>query len=286
MTNEKAREYFSAYSEGTLDAGLAQSFEAKMKADVNLRDEYAQFETTLKELESLRFEQIEVPFELNDRISAAIDKSIYDKKRSAQPGWSLWLRNLAFGGLACAAVFGAYLSINMASGPGPSLGGPGPVSPDINRPKTIEQIEYSPTPGGVKMNYQPTDKHTVVIRGGSEGEQTYEVDSNGWINEIKNDQPSAAMFIVEVKGEIPPTIVIVPGSTRKDSSDNQGSLTELAMVIADKYGVSVVVKSQQAESEMSWTLTEDDARKATQGALQNMPFVVDIRKGILYIGDN
>ena len=47
MTNEKAREYFSAYSEGTLDAGLAHSFVAKLKVVEGWRGEYDQYVSML-----------------------------------------------------------------------------------------------------------------------------------------------------------------------------------------------------------------------------------------------
>lgn len=287
MTNEKAREFFSAYSEGTLDAGLAQSFEAKLKVDAGLKAEYEQFESTLKELESLRNEEIEVPFDLNDRISAAVDKSIYDKKRTAQPAWTLWLRNLAFGGLAAAALVGGYLSIINRPGSGPIEAGPGIGQKNPPAPKNIEQIEYKLSPNGVRMEYKPTDKHTVTIKGGSEGEKTFNVDSNLWLNRLTNDQLDSAVFTVEVKGEIPPTLVVVPGTQRTESVAGQGSILEMAKAAADKYGVPVIVKSNQSMSEISWDFTtEKDSHKAVQGALQNLPFMADVREGILFINDN
>jgi hypothetical protein len=283
MTNEKAKEYFSAYSEGTLDAGLRQSFEAKLKADSNLRAEYTQFEETLKELEFLRDESIEIPFDLNERISAAIDKSIYDRKRSAQPVWNVWLRNLGFAALAAAAVVGAYLSINSGNTTGPAIGGPGPVSPT---PQPIEQIQFRSSTNGVKMQYQPSDKHTVIIRGGVEGEKSVDVDARGWLNELKNDQPGSALFIVEVRGEQPPIIVIVPGKERTSVVVGHGSVAEMALAVADKYGVPVILRSSKAESEMNWNFTADEPSKAAQEAFANLPFMVDTRDGIVYIGDN
>lgn len=284
MTNEKAREYFSAYSEGTLDAGLAQSFEAKLNADSNLRAEYEQFELTLKELEALRYEEIEVPFDLNERISAAVDKSIYDKKQSAQPGWSVWLRNLAFGALAAAAVYGAYVSINMGKTSGPVIS---PVVPGANRQAgPTEEIEFRKSSNGIQMRYQPSAKHTVIIRGASEGEETVEVDRNGWLNELKNEQPDSAMFVVEIKGEAPPMVVIVPGTQRKVSDSGMGSVTEMAQALADQFGVPIILRSEKAESELSWNFGSNDAHKATEEALRGQQFMTDMREGILFIGDN
>lgn len=284
MTNEKAREYFSAYSEGTLDAGLAQSFEVKLKADQTLRAEYEQFEATLKKLESLRFEQIEVPFDLNDRISAAVDKSIYDKKRTAQPGWALWLRNFAFAGLAAGAVFGAYLSINRGGDDGSAKAN----ILDIRGPKSIEQVEFSRTPKGVGLEYKPTEKHTISIRGGDAGEQKFETGKELWLHELKNSQPDSALFEIDVQGEVPATVVIVPGTIRNEIEVSQGTVAALAQEIADKFGVPVVLKTSKAQVEISWTtLDGSDALKTSEIALQNLNGVVaDMREGILYIGDN
>lgn len=284
MTNEKAREYFSAYAEGTLDAGLAQSFEAKLNVDAHLRAEYDQFEATLKELESLRFEPIEVPFDLNEKISAAVDKSIYDRKRSAQPSWTIWLRNLSFGGVAAAAIFGAYLSINSMGGsqtvPMGNISSQGPVR------TTIEQIEYQQIKNGVQMTYQPSAKHTVKISGGSEGEKTIEVDQKGWLNKLTNEQTGSAAFTVEVLGEVPATTVVIPGSERTAQVSGQGSMAELAKAIADKFNVVVILKASQPTSQLSWNLEGVDARKAAQDALTTSPYTVDVRGGVIYITDN
>lgn len=285
MTNEKAREYFSAYSEGTLDAGLAQSFEAKLKADSKLRAEYEQFEDTLKELEALRYEEIEVPFDLNERISAAVDKSIYDRKQTAQPSWIGWLRNLAFAGLAAAAVYGAYVSINMGKSNGPVIS---PVVPGTNQKsnRSIGQVEFRKLNSGIHMQYQPSSKQTVTIRGGSEGEKTVEVDESGWLNELKNEQPDSALFVVEIKGETPPMVVIVPGTVRKDSATGMGSLVEMAQALADRFGVPVVLRTERSKSELSWTFKSDDAHVAVEEALLGHNFMTDMREGILFIGDN
>lgn len=285
MTNEKAREFFSAYSEGTLDAGLAHAFEAKLRADDKIRLEYEQFEATLKELESLRFEQIEIPFDLNDRISAAVDKSIYDRKRTAQPSWLLWIRNLAVAGMAAGAVFGAYLSINKTQDQGsPVIGSPVAVPAQ----RSIEQIQYSKTPNGLRMEYRPTKAQSVTIRGGEAGEEVLSIGSEGRVHELKNSQPDAAVFEVVMPDETVTTIVIVPGSVRKEVEASQGSVVNLAKAIADKFGIPIVLKTEKAQLEISWpALTEADALKASQTGLQNLTGVVpDTRDGVLFIGDN
>lgn len=288
MTNEKAREYFSAYSEGTLDAGLSHSFEAKLKVDATLRGEYDQFVSMLKELEALRFEEIEVPFDLNDRISAAIDKDIYDRKRAAKPSWTVWLKTLGFAGLAAAALYGAYLSIN--SVPSKGMAGAGALPP-VNQSKPtvrtdiVEQIEYSKSGTGVKMYFRPSEAHHVEIKGGSEGVNAYTVDNQGWFNDLTNSQPTAAVFTIDVKGETEPTIVIVPGTERKPITAGNGSLVELAIAVADQFGVPVVVRSAQKDSELAWKVGED-AQKTLQATLNNPSFSVSVAGDVIHIESN
>ena len=280
MTNEKAKEYFSAYSEGTLDAGLARALEAKLNADSGLREEYTQFEATLKELESLRFEEIEVPFDLSERISAAIDRSIYDKKQTAQPGFANWFRNLAFAGLAAAAIFGAYLTINM-TGKGPV--GTGSGIPTIKS----EQIEFRQSDAGVSFSYMPGSKHIVTIDGGSEGQQKMEVGPRGWTGDLKNDQPDASAFTVTIDSEATPSIVVVPGTKRSNVTLGRGSVLDLAKAVANRYGVVVVLVSSNIKTEVSWELSGTDAFDSLNSVIKTSTGLnTDVKDKIITIRDN
>lgn len=289
MTNEKAREYFSAYSEGTLDAGLAHSFESKLKVDGALRDEYAQFVSMLQELEALRYEEIEVPFGLNERISAAVDKDIYDRKRAAVPAWTMWLRRVGVAGLAAAAIYGAYVSINSVTTKGVSEAGPlpsatTPVEPEV-RKDIVEQIEYKKLGNGVHMYFRPSEPHSVEIKGGDAGVNNITADKDGWFNDLTNDQPASAVFVVQVQGDQLPTIVVVPGTERKPIETANGSLAELAIAVADQFGVPVVLRSIHKDSELAWKVG-DDALKTLQGTLDNPAFSVSVAGDVVHVESN
>src|SRR2546429_9984360 len=103
MNQEKAKEFFSNYYEGTLEPGLAQALEHAMSRDGGIRDDYHHFEQSYEELSSLKFETIEIPFDLNDKILANIDRHIYDNRRSQQPAWTTWLRNLSIASISAVA---------------------------------------------------------------------------------------------------------------------------------------------------------------------------------------
>ncbi|HTQ08499.1 MAG TPA: hypothetical protein VMI31_00360, partial [Fimbriimonadaceae bacterium] len=92
MTNEKAREFFSAYHEGTLEPGFRVSFEQKLKSDYAVRHEFESFVRAMEKLDALRDEEIEIPADLHDRITARLDRHLYERRKSATPSWSVWIR--------------------------------------------------------------------------------------------------------------------------------------------------------------------------------------------------
>ena len=53
MNHDKAREFFSAYYEGTLESGLRQQLEARFRADAHLKADYAAFVETIEALGEL-----------------------------------------------------------------------------------------------------------------------------------------------------------------------------------------------------------------------------------------
>ncbi|HWA84386.1 MAG TPA: hypothetical protein VG820_13170, partial [Fimbriimonadaceae bacterium] len=154
MTNEKARDFFSAYHEGTLESGLRVSFEQKLKADADLRREFDSFTRAMDDLDVMKFEEIAIPDDLHERISARLDRHIYEKKRSATPHWTTWLRGLGFAGIGAAAILGAVFSLN--SGGGANSVVPAGIS-------TSDQIAFGMTADGVNITFAPNSVKTIVI---------------------------------------------------------------------------------------------------------------------------
>ena len=100
MNQEKAKELFSPYYEGTLEPGLAQALGQSLSKDAHLRAEFEQFERTYDELRALKFEVIDIPEDLAEKISTRIDRQIYEQKRTVQPTWVGWLRNVSIAAVA------------------------------------------------------------------------------------------------------------------------------------------------------------------------------------------
>ena len=103
MNQEKARELFSDYYEGSLDGGLRQSLEMNLRNDASLREDYTAFVETMEGLDALRSEEIEIPIYLSDRIATRLE-SVQSRQKFGLPVWTNWLRGLAVGAVAIAAI--------------------------------------------------------------------------------------------------------------------------------------------------------------------------------------
>src|SRR5688500_10784952 len=99
MNASKAREFFSSYFEGTLDAGLRQAFERRLHTDAEIQAEYRAFERTMGQLSTLKDLEVEVPFDLHERISARVDLHIFEAKRAKGSPWIAMWKPLLIGGL-------------------------------------------------------------------------------------------------------------------------------------------------------------------------------------------
>src|SRR5687767_3235474 len=116
MNADKAREFFSSYFEGTLDAGLRQAFELRLETDAETQAEYRAFERSMGQLDTLKDIEIEIPYDLNEKISARVDRHIFEAKRTKGSPWLAFLRPMAIGGLAAAAIIGTVITMNNRSG--------------------------------------------------------------------------------------------------------------------------------------------------------------------------
>src|SRR5947209_1700267 len=103
MNLAKARDYFSAYYEGSLERGLKQAFETRLAEDAQLQAEFAAFEKTMKGLEAFGAVEIEPPADLHERITARLDHAIWEQKRTASRFTGLGWWKMGFMGAAVAA---------------------------------------------------------------------------------------------------------------------------------------------------------------------------------------
>ena len=89
MNQEKAKEFFSAYYEGTLEAGLQQSLEQQLRADGNLRREFRDFERAMEDV--LAAKQV-------------MQQSLFEDRHPMLPGADPRWRTLALASMGIAVL--------------------------------------------------------------------------------------------------------------------------------------------------------------------------------------
>lgn len=270
MNQEKAREFFSAYYEDTLEPGLRQTLEQRLRADESLRSEYAAFEETMNDLGALKLEEIEIPSFLSDRIATRLE-AVQEKARPAS--WTLWVRNLGFAGLAAAAIFGAVISLRPASGPG--IASPLPSA-------GTDQLELKANGREVAVSYRSSGTKEITVRHAVTGKVLEQVKLNGQRleNNLQNSNPTPTTFRIDVNGEKPPTFVAVPGTKSNGLRTGQGSLRNLAEALADTYRAPVTFSVANPERVVTWNFDKvTDPREAAAHALESHGYGVDLRAG-------
>lgn len=260
MNLEKAKEFFSAYYEGSLEAGLRESFERRLKTDAVLRGEYEAFERTMLELEGLKFLTVPVPEDLNERIAQRLDKHIHDQKRVSSAGWTGWIRNLAFAGLAAAAVFGAILTI--------SRGGGDASQASVVTASGSPQLQAKASDRDVLLTYNVKGSETVTVRN-SDGIELTKVSlkDQTWENTLTNPLASSALFHVEIAGTGEHVQLVLPGTARETAKTGDGTLIDFAKALSGFYRLPVMVRAKDTARSVRWDFREADVTKAASTAL-------------------
>ncbi|MGV3618969.1 MAG: anti-sigma factor family protein [Fimbriimonas sp.] len=277
MNQDKAREFFSAYHEGTLESGLRQQLEARLRADAQLNADYAAFVETIEALDGLRFEEIEIPLSLNDRIATRLEQE-EAKRRQPVLAWTNWFRGLAFSGLAAAALVAAFVAIKSEGGPATAGLIPAPsAAPAIPADRLVFSAEgRSPVvafrAGGVRT------VSITVASSGVEFKQFALVENGSMRTPLNNSHPTPAILRVTATGDAAGATVIVPGTAKQSAKAGSGSVQEMATALSGFYGVPVVIRGN-AIQDVVWNFEASTALAAAEEALGGTRTSVDQRDG-------
>ena len=284
MTNEKAREFFSSYHEGSLDSGLRQTFEQKLRSDRVLSADYAAFSETMSEMDSLKFEVIEVPSNLSDNISTRIEE-VQSKERKSGFSWVDLLRGSAVTAVLAAGAFIVWQGTTRDSGPNHAVA-MGGVIPSSS--VDSDQLKFTYADGTVTLSYHPTTATTIVVSSGSTGQeiQRIQLDGRDLKSPLKNDLAGTAMFDVRVEGETSSSIIAVPGTSAGAKKSSTGTVKEFAAALAGFYRTPVLVEASNVTVPTTWNFDRADAREEANETLSNLGFSVDSRpSGMIVIMD-
>jgi anti-sigma-K factor RskA len=265
MNQEKAREYFSAYYEGNLERGLRQTMEQRLRSDAQLNAEYRAFQRTMDELDNLRFEEIEVPSYLSDRIATRIEEARAANKRKNP--FLLWLPRYAVAGLAAVALLGASVAIFTSYQAKPSASSTIPTM-NVSTPPPSETISVTGTAQHVVLHYQSAIARSVqVLDATGHTLKTYPLQASQPLNtNLDNPNDNAALFEVKVSDGGPDQFVAVPGKSKGASSSDSGSIGDFASALADTYQSPVIIKAPLS-STVSWSIDGQNEVQEAQKAL-------------------
>src|SRR5206468_1416476 len=111
-------------------SGLRQAFERELGTDAQLLAEYKAFERMMSDLGTIKDVPVEMPFDLHERISARLDRHLYENKARPRALFGGWWRSVALGGVATLSIIGVIASLN-SSGGQTSLSSPVPISAPV-----------------------------------------------------------------------------------------------------------------------------------------------------------
>lgn len=278
MNVAKAREYFSAYHEGTLDRGLREAFERALKTDAQVAAEYKAFASLMEGLGAYGAASIEPPDDLHEKISARLDKAVWEQKRTEKPTAFGWLKALGLTAVATTLIF--VVATQMRPSGNVQTANVVPMGQGSG-------IDVRFDSGRTLLSYPGLKDRGVILRDeGGEVLQAIRVEGE----EIKdkllaNASPRAKVLGVEVPGQ-PTVYVAIPGSTAQSVTEGSGSLKEMARAFAGFYRNPVVLAVKDPEQAVDWKL-EADEMKSAQNALSILGFQSELRQsGVLWIQSN
>lgn len=270
MNRDKARDFFSAYADGTLDEGLKASLERSLQNDRELREEYESFRQIWDELHGLRFVTPDIPDNLHDRIRFRLEDHVEEVRQRSTPTWLVYLRNTAVAGLAAAALAFAAIGITQG-GPTATAGFSG----------NLNQLEARTADDGLWVSYHSSEARTLIVKDGLSGEELKrsQVQGRRWERLLKNDRPEAALFQVTALGDPTEMLVAVPGRRVQRERTGQGTLRQLARSVSDVYRIPVVIRGAVGDRQLKWTLDGSDPQASVVKTLGNTEYSVELRNG-------
>jgi len=278
MNLNKARDFYSAYYEGSLDAGLTQAFERALENEAEVKAEYEQFVRIMKDLDGLG-QPVDVPDNLHLMIRDRVDAHILatEGKDKSGAGFFAW-RPLAYGAVAAAAVIGVLFSL---SGQGNNELSEGAILSDVtDSPPTITAQGKALT-----LNFASADKNGVTIYD-TDGQTIYQrsLDSQKLECPLTNSTSEATVVRVEFAQGYSPLTVGVPGTTVITRGAGIGSISDFVKAIADSYAVPVVLDVQDASQNVSWNFENSDVAGSISDELAELGLKSEIgQDGVLWI---
>ena len=280
MNLEKAREHFSAYYEKSLEPGLVSQLERAMVADSAVRAEYRAFEQACEAIQALQNEPVELPWDLHERISARLDKHVWEQERAKPKGIVAWWRTLALGGVAALGIFGAAMAILNQNSSDYAGANVVPVSASsAPTPRVVAQ-------GGEWILQLPASKEVTLKV--VEFTTQKPVLERKLVNQpvespLKVNETSLLKVTAQRGDDVKELLVAVPGGNAVVEAKGTGTVRELALRAASYYRVPVSVKVKDFDQSVTFELAGKSPSDAPTSKIGE--YALELREGVLILMD-
>jgi hypothetical protein len=264
MNLNKAREFFSSYYEGTLEPSLHTQFERALREDAQIQAEYKAFVRAVEAIASMQQQEVEIPFDLHDRISARIDRHVWEQKQNQKTSWfGAWWRSLAVGAVACVAIIGTVITISQGS---QSSGQKVATSGVIATVNSAGPILVSGEKG-LTIRASRADATSVRLTNLDSGEVLgdFSVPEDG-LNRALSNQGNEPQLIRVDRGN-QSVVVALPGQQAPSVATGQGESHSLAKALASFYRIPVEIRGSARGHEFVWNFTGSKPDDATALAI-------------------
>lgn len=278
MNLNKARDFYSAYYEETLDEGLRQAFERAMALDARVGAEYRQFVRIMEQL-SEPGTPIDVPSDLHLKIRNRVDAHIQAAEaKSKSSSWFFGWKPIAYGAVATIAIISGVVSVSNFGGNAQKVSTAGIASVSDAAPR-IELKE-----GVLSLQVAAAKSNTVAITDIATGRQIF---SQNLISQrldcpITNSEESARAVQIQFSRDFPRMIVVVPGTKLATSDEGKGTVVDMAIALANMYDTPVVLRIDNPTVLVQWSFEGTDAHSAATDELSSLGLKCEVRTGGLF----
>lgn len=241
MNSTRARDMYSQYREGTLDAHAKAALERAWQESPQLREDYQRFCEVLDALEAQRDEPIPEPYMLHERIVARLDKAVLESKRSKSPMFSGW-RTALIGAVGATAIIAAVLNMG--------VGGNGATADLAPTPKA-SSMTWNVEGKGIRL-YHSAGRGTIQVFADHSTKPEYEAPLGSARIEIPLVNRDSAAHVYRIQSGRRMLTIALPGGSTTTPDSGSGTVEDFAVAVATRFQTPVEVQYNGITEPAEW----------------------------------
>lgn len=281
MNLNKARDFYSAHYEGSLDEGLNQAFERALASDAAISAEYRQFVRIMQEMRAVA-KPVSVPSDLHLKIRERVDANINAQEKAARTaGWFFGWKPIAYGALATAAIISVVASLTNRPTGGTSTAGVATISDSAPKVAVVQ--------GELKLQFSSSKKNQVTVTEVATGRALLNraVVGQRLESPVRNLSEAPVVLSISFAEQYRPIYVALPGSKMRLAETGSGTVLDLMAAVSGMFSVPVVVEAAEVDSKVDWMLDSPDVMAALADELKGLGLKAEVREGgLVWLSSN